>query len=155
MGAGFARILHKKTGKKVAFGKPDEFIYYSDEIFTGNPKIATPDEVNAGLEVTWCPDTPSSRWYIRRKLPDGWLWNWETGLRPIPGEIWLTYAEVERGKEPEPYSTAETPEERGPPPRFRLVPFGEVRVSAHLQDVPPFPASRRRESCITTDRRAD
>lgn len=38
-------------------------------------------------------------------------------------------AEVERGKEPEPESTA-PPVEKLPPPRFRLVHFGDVKLSA-------------------------
>lgn len=68
MASAQARELHRKTGRKVAIGdgerlkiKPAE-----QQVFLGNPYLATQEQMDSGLDVVWLPNYSGSRPYIDR-----------------------------------------------------------------------------------------
>jgi hypothetical protein len=87
------RRLQARDPRKVAIrGRLGEPRW--NEIWEGNPRIATPLEVRRGLDVQWHSNCGGSRPYIdysRSKWRE--LWAWNPDYRVEPGEIYLSEGE--------------------------------------------------------------
>lgn len=81
-------------GKRIAFGDGKKIIWdhNSEQIFRGNPNIASPGSEGA-KDLEWIKFYRGSRIYNEHdKVNNRWLWNYE--FKSMPGEIFLNAEEL-------------------------------------------------------------
>jgi len=99
MAAGRAKLLHQKTGKLIAIGRPPSILIPCD-LYNYNPYILRSGTVYSEKDVQWVFDYSGNRPYIDYKAtaahPDNrgmkrpyrWIWNMEH--KPEPAEIFFS-----------------------------------------------------------------
>jgi len=105
MAAGRAKLLHRKTGKKVAIGRPNQILWC--ELYDNNPYLVSPTDNLPDDEFVELLDYPGHRPYIdyegtllhadNRRLKgikncQRWVWNYRNGP-PEPAEVFLSMEE--------------------------------------------------------------
>lgn len=87
LAAGQAKLLHRKTGKKIAIGRPRDKVYWS-AFYEHNPYLVR----NPKGDFVWLENYPGHRGYFLRKDSEKWYWNYD--YRAEPAEIFWGKDEV-------------------------------------------------------------
>lgn len=149
MASGIARGARSR-GKRIAFGDGKRIIWgpHAAEIFRDNPNVARPGS-ERDRDIEWVTFYKGCRAY-NKQVGDRWMWNYD--FRPIPGEVFLSDAEICLGQvargsiliEPNvPQHKTCSPNKQWPVDRYQRV-ADELRHSGHVVSQLIYPGARHR-----------